>query len=154
MNAQLKSPLDGIVSEIVGQSRYLSPANARQLLEAVKASHPNILETREDELNLPPQKMLENMIRSMGRTIEKMNMAAVTSDGGINTTDLKKLVDSQEKQIKLLAKLSETLTANERQQSLEDALTESLDEVDDKVFKDKLLVNFRAKLAEKTRAFS
>lgn len=153
MSAVLKSPFDGYIQQIVANPHYLSLENSRTLVDAIKKVYPSLL-TNSSGVNgrsLSPNELLANTITSLHETIQKLSMAAVTSEGGANAGDLKKVVDAQEKQIKILAKLSETLTANDRQNALENALIESLDECQNTELKEMFLGRFHQKLGEKSQ---
>lgn len=152
MSAVLKSPFDGIVAQIQAAPHYLSSANAEALIEAVRKVYPTLVNnggvpTR----SMSPSDLLSSTIVALHETIGKLNTAALTQEGGANAADLKKVVDAQEKQIKILASLSETLTANERQTELENAVTEALEECDNQSLKDSFLDKLHSKLEEKSK---
>lgn len=148
----LKSPFDPIVRQIVESPTYLSMENAKDLISAIRKIYPSLAReqiTPTDAMSATD--LLGSTISSLNSTIEKLHMAASTAEGGMNTADLKKVVDAQEKQIRILSKLSETLTANERQSALENAIVEALDEAGDTSFKELLLAKFHEKLGEHSK---
>lgn len=152
MNAVLKSPFDPYVAQILSNPQYLSQMNATALLAVIKRVFPSLdAASSPHKPNVSPQELLSDTISALAETIKKMNMAAATNEGGMNTADLKKIVDAQEKQIKILARLSEVLTANERQTALENALIEAMDETENKAFKESFLSKFHVKLGQKSQ---
>ncbi len=156
MNAVLKSPYDALVEEIRSAPTYLTTKNARELMEIIKETFPTLfnIAAKPVERIKSPHILLQETIVSLNTTIKQLGTAAMLSEDGMNAADLKKLVDAQEKQIRILAKLSETLSANERQDALEGALIESLDDCGDSTFKDTFLSKFHQKLEDKSQQFS
>lgn len=153
--AVARSPFDSLIAEIKANPQYLNEANGRALIEVVKSRFPAL--TRVEE-GLPsqksPQELLNATIISLGETIQKLNMAAVTAEGGLNTSDLSKLLAGQEKYIKILERLSSVLSANDRQIALENAVTDALDETSDSTLKERFLTLFRAQLGKKSQNLS
>ncbi len=156
MSAVLKSPFDNYIVEIVRNPHYLSTENAKKLIECIRQIYPSMVSNAggENGVSLTPQELLAKTIRSLSETIDKMQIAAVTSEDGANAADLGKIVAAQEKQIRILTKLSDTLTANDRQTALENAVVEALEETKDTGLKELFLANFRAKLGQKTHKLS
>lgn len=150
MNAVLKSPLAQYVQQIAQAPQYLTENEAKSLLEAINATFPTLVNKTNPATGKAksPQELLADTLVALNETIAKMQMAAATAEGGVNPTDLKKIVDAQEKHIKLLVKLSETITANERMQALENALMDALDEAEDKPLKERFLTKLRQNLAK------
>jgi hypothetical protein len=156
MSAVLKSPFDPYIQQILASPNYLSIDNARALLDAIRKVYPSLVQNASSAngKSLTPHELLSNTIQALHETIQRLSMAAATAEGGANAADLKKVVDAQEKQIKILAKLSETLTANERQDALENALIEALDETSDSALKERFLDKFHQKLGQKSQNLS
>ena len=152
MSAVLQSPFDPYINQIVAAPNYLSQDNAKALLKCLRETFPSLMQDREGgTLAASPQEMLKKTIKSLSETIDRISTAAITGEGGPNATDLKKLADAQEKQIKILARLSETLTANDRQEALENALIEALDACGNTALKEAFLSEFHKKLAQKSQ---
>lgn len=152
MNAQLKSPFSGYIDSMSREPNYLSVEDAKRIISIVSAAHPSLMaQAKSAKSSKTTQEMLRDMMESLGDTITKMQMASVTGEGGSDASDLKKVADTQEKQIKLLARLAETLKADERQQELENAVIEAMDEMGDQKFKELFLGKFHKKLAEKSK---
>ena len=149
MNAQLKSPFDGVVEQVKQAPQHLSVSNARDLLEAIKKAFPQLIRPEDGLDNAKtPQELLKKTILDLGQTIARLNNAAISQNGEQSAADLSKLLQGQEKYIKVLERLSATLSANERQAALENAITEALDETLDKALKERFLTKFRANLVQ------
>lgn len=151
MNAVLKSPFDQYVQEILASPQYLVQTHAEQLVAAIRKQFPSIF-AKEDRIGTTnPKEILRNTIDSLQTTIGQMNSAAFSEQGGLDSTALKRVVDSQDKLIKILSRLQDQLSADQRQDALESALTEALEKADNKEFQEHFLAIFHANLAQKSR---
>lgn len=155
MNAvfqKVTSPLDNVVQQIIDAPGYLTEAQCEKLLATIKLRMPALLNPEKKENGSSPREMVATAIESLQATIQKMSDAtSFGTDGHVDTAALKRTVDSQEKLVKLLTRLGDQLSANDRQDAFENAISEALESLENQPLKDAFLSLLHEKLAEKSK---
>lgn len=153
MNAVIqKSPLDPAVQQVLDAPAYFTLPQATKLIDLCKMKFPALFEIEKKAANTAPKDMISTAMQSLQDTIEKMGrVGMIGADGTVDTAALKRIVDSNEKLIKLLARLGDQISASERQEALENAIGESLDKLGNQALKDEFLALLHDKLAEKSQ---
>jgi|SRR5882672_3077086 len=147
-----KSPLDNTVQQILDAPGYLNETQCERLLNIIKLKYPLLINPEKKQASGTPSEMIAATIESLQNTIEKMSNASVFgTDGQIDTASLKRIVDSQEKLVKLLTRLGDQLSASDRQEAFESAISEALEAIENQALKDSFLSLLHSKLAEKSQ---
>jgi hypothetical protein len=132
-----RNPVDAFVNEIIKAKHYLNQTHVDQLM-AVFPQKATISSTPVTKESLTLESQLENMMK----VLERMQFATKTSE---DVTELKGVMASATALFNLVSKNNKSIDAEKKMASIEDAIIESFDGMDEEL-KKKFLEILKAKL--------